>query len=212
MMTGRDIGERFIRAVEISLRSFASVGPKIPQRAAWIEYTHTQADKNGWGSERLAQERKEFLSNMRVPTAREISEAEETQTWLSHVRCERERACLMAWARCMARKEHFKDWCKEIGIHPETGRRRKERAILRILLAFNSKALQNNDIDVSALLPDDPQIGDKSDNIAEDAPYWRTKDARPSVCDFDKTLERFDWAEAQNERRRQREAKRRQAA
>ena len=212
MMTGRDIGERFIRAVEISRRSFASVGPKMPRRAAWIEYTHTQADKNGWGSERLAQERKAFLLNMRVPTAREISEAEETQTWLRFVDNDWERACLMAWARCLADKESFQDWCKEMGFHPETGRRRKERAILRILLALDRKPLQNSEIDVSALLPDTPEISDKHAIIAEDATHWQAPGAKPMACYFDTDLSGFDWAAKQNERRRQREARRRQAA
>lgn len=78
-MTGRDIGERFIRAVEISMVSFATVGPSVSSRAAWIE------DKNGWGAKRLAEERNDFWATMRTPTARDISEAEETQGWLSHV-------------------------------------------------------------------------------------------------------------------------------
>lgn len=39
---------------------------------------------------------------------------------------ESERRCLTAWAWCPARKGFFKNWCKEEGIHPETGRRRKE--------------------------------------------------------------------------------------
>ncbi len=212
MTTGRDIGERFIRAVEISMMAFAAVGPRAPKRAAWIEYPHTQADKNGWGAERLAEERKDFWSTMRTPSARDISEAEETQEWLLLVGNEGERRCLTAWAWCLARRKSFKDWCRAEGIHPETGRRRKERAILRILLEIVSKPLQHNEIDVSALLPDQPEISDKHAIIAEGATHWQDAEARPMACYFDTDLSRFDWADAQNERRRQRESRRKQAA
>jgi hypothetical protein len=211
MMTGREIGERFIRAVQI-MEGLYSIGPG-GGSGSWIAIPYTQADKNGWGSERLAAERQAFWNSINnAPKPWEISQAEETLGWLSFVTKEDERVCLTSWARCMATDSIFKQWCKRADIHPETGRRRKERAILRILLALDRKALQNNDIDVSDLLPDTPEIGDKHVNIAEDATYWRRDDARPSACDFDRTLERFDWAEAQNAKRRQREAKRRHAA
>lgn len=212
MMTGRDIGERFIRAIEISIRSFSAAGPRVSSRAAWIEYPYTQADKNGWGAVRLAEERKDFWVTMRAPSARDISEAEETQGWLSHVTDESERRCLTAWAWCAARKRFFKDWCKEEGIHPETGRRRKERAILRILLFLGCKPLQHNEIDVSALLPDAPEISDKHAIIAEAATHWRDTDAKPMACYFDTDHSGFDWSAKQNVRRRQREARRKQAA
>ncbi|MBX5238644.1 DUF6362 family protein [Rhizobium sp. NLR22b] len=210
MITGREIGERFIRAVEISMRSFASVGPKVARRAVWIEYQYTQGDKNGWGAERLAEERKDFWSTMRTPSAREISEAEETQQWLFYIDKEHERQCLTAWAWCMARRQSFKDWCAEQGFHVETGRRRKERAILRILLAMSRKPLQHNEIDVNAMLPDIGEMSDKHANIAEGVTHWRADDAKPKmVCDFDQRLMVFDWADKQNERRKQRDAERR---
>lgn len=205
MMTGRDIGERFIRAVQI-MEGLYSVGPG-GGGSSWVAIPYTQADKNGWGSERLAQERQAFWNSInRAPRPWEITQAEETLGWLSYVKDENERLCLMAWARCMASDAFFKDWCKGKGIHEETGRRRKERAILRILLAFDCKALQHNEIDVSDLLPDTPEISDKSVIIDNDAPKnWMAEDARPMACDFDTDLGGFDWAEKQNERRRQRQ-------
>ncbi|MEX2693688.1 hypothetical protein [Rhizobium mongolense] len=185
---------------------------QVPNRAAWIEYPYTQADKNGWGGALLSEERKDFWSTLsRIASAREISEAEETQTWLSYVDDESERRCLTAWAWCPARKGFFKNWCKEEGIHPETGRRRKERAILRILLALSRKPLQHNEIDLQGLLPDDPKISDKHVIIAEGATHWRAAEAKPMACDFDTDLAGFDWAAKQNERRRQRDRKRQAA-
>lgn len=211
MMSGREIGERFIRSVQI-IEKLYRVGPS-QGRAAWVEVPYTQADKNGWGSARLAAERKAFWNSInRAPKAWEITEAEETQGWLFHVPDESERLCLVSWARCMATNAFFKDWCKAQGFSSETGRRRKERAILRILLALDRKALQHNEIDVSSLLPDQPEMGHKDVNMADDAPrYWRADDAKP-VCGFDEGLQNFDWAKAQWERRKAREAKKKQAA
>jgi hypothetical protein len=109
----------------------------------------------------------------------------------------------------MASKRYFKDWCMDNDIHPETGRRRKERAILRIMLHFGSNASQHNEIDVSALLPDTPVSGDKYVNIAEGVTAWAANNNRPMAHDFDTALDNFDWARKRNEQRRQREAKRR---
>lgn len=205
MITGREIGERFIRAVQI-MEGLYHVGPG-GGGSSWIAIPYTQADKNGWGTERLAQERQAFWNSINsAPRPWEISEAEETQGWLIYVKDENERLCLGAWARCMATKgRFFKDWCNDRDIHPETGRRRKERAILRILLALQRKMLQHNDIDVSDLLPDTPKMGHKEVIIREGARAWMAENARPMACDFDSDLGGFDWADKQNERRRQRQ-------
>lgn len=212
MITGREIGERFIRAVQI-MEGLYRVGPG-GGGSAWFDIPYTQSDKNGWGSERLAAERQAFWNSINnAPKPWEVSQAEETMGWLSHVPAEGERRCLTSWARCMAMEGTFKDWCKREGIHPETGRRRKERAILRILLALTRKPLQHNEIDVESLLPDTPELGHKDPKMADDAPtYWRPDDAKP-VCSFDEDLQDFSWAKAQWERRKARETrKQRQAA
>lgn len=209
-MTGREIGERFIRAVQIAERLY-HVGHGSGGRAAWPLYNYTQADKNGWGTERLAAERMAFWNSVDgAPKRWEISQAEETQTWLRFVEDEDERMALVSWARCMAGGEFFQDWCKSQGMSREKGRRRKERAILRILLAFDCGASQHSEIDVIALLQDPPETGDKNVIIGEGAANWIADDGRPMACDFDSDLGNFDWAEKQNARRRQREAKKRQ--
>lgn len=213
MFTGREIGERFIRAVQI-MEGLYSGSPR-GAGSSWIAIPYTQADKNGWGSERLAAERQAFWNSIsRSPRPWEVTEAEETLTWLSYVPDEEERLCLTSWARCMASERIFKDWCKDRGIHPETGRRRKERAILRIMLFLDRKSPQHNEIDISTLLPDTAENGYKGVNIGEEATHWIAEGARPMACDFDVGLQTFSWAEKQNERRRQRDAekRRRQAA
>jgi len=212
MITGRDIGERFIRSVQI-IEKLYSVGPS-QGGSAWVEVPYTQADKNGWGSERLAAERQAFWNSInRAPKPWEITEAEETQSWLEFVPSEAERLCLVSWARCMALGQFFKDWCKRQGIHPETGRRRKERAVLRILLAKQGKPLQHNENIVLSLLPDTPELGHKCSIIGEvDETHWRAETAKPLACYFDTDLNGLDWSDAQNQRRREREAKKRNHA
>lgn len=205
MMTGREIGERFIRAVQITEHIYGD-GPT-KTRAAWMDVIHSQADKNGWGAERIEAERKAFWNSINnAPKPWEISEAEETLSWVSFVDKEDERLALMAWSRCMATEAIFKDWCKANSIASETGRRRKERAILRIMLAKGRKPLQHNDIDVESLLPDEPILGDKTVILADDAPlFWRDQSSKPLACNFDTDLAGFDWAQKRNELRRKRE-------
>lgn len=77
MITGREIGERFIRAVQI-MEGLYHVGPG-GGGSSWVAIPYTQADKNGWGTERLAQERQAFWNSINsAPRPWEISEAEET--------------------------------------------------------------------------------------------------------------------------------------
>jgi hypothetical protein len=208
MITGREIGERFIRAVQIMEGSYY-VGPA-RGGSSWVAIPYTQADKNGWGSERLSAERQAFWNSINnAPKPWEVSEAEQTLEWVRYVTDEDERLCLMSWASCMAEGGlYFKDWCKARGIHVETGRRRKERAILRILLALHRKPLLHNENDVKRVLPDPPEIGDKGANIDE-ARVWRDKDITLPGCEFDASLRDFSWAEGRNQIRRQREAERR---
>lgn len=208
MITGREIGERFIRAVQI-MEGLYSVGPS-KGGSGWVAIPYTQADKNGWGSERLAAERQAFWNSInRAPKPWEISQAEETLDWLRYVGDENERLSLMSWARCMATEGIFKDWCKARHIHPETGRRRKERAILRILLALDRRGTQHNEINILGLLPDPAENSYNGVNIGEEATHWMAEGAKPMACDFDVGLHTFSWAEKQNERRRQREAEKR---
>lgn len=210
-MDGREIAERFIRAAEIAEAS-AAVGPR-RLRAAWVDYAHSHADKNGWGTERLAEERRDFWNALnRVPSAREISEAEETQAWLGFVTDQGERLCLLAWAKCMATKAIFRDWCAGAGIHPETGRRRKERAILRIMLALDARMSSAEDTDVARLLPDTPESVAPADANIEGVTAWMADGNRPLAADFDTALDNFDWARKQNERRRAREKRARERA
>lgn len=206
-----DIAERLIEAAEISLHSYDPVGPK-KLKAQALPYVHSYADKMGWGGERFAEERKDFWQSLtRNPTARQVSEAEEALSWLALVEDEGQRLALTAWVHCNAGgRRYFKDWCFEEGIHPETGRRRKDRALSVILAKLVRKPLVNNDNADFDLLPDDPEIAYFKGKISEGAAKadrivsWADDEAfQPFIAG---AKHDFSWAEKRNEQRRQRRA------
>lgn len=209
-MTEGDIAERLIEAYEIALRSYGSVGPKA-MKSMSLPYLHGQVDKNGWGSERLAEERKEFWDGLaRQPTARQISEADEALGWLALVSNANNRMNLSEWAYCHASgRRYFKDSCFKWGIHPETGRRRKDRAISEIVFKLFRKPLQNNNIADFGELPDDPEISYFADKIRDPRRLngvisWADEEAfQPIISNAEHD---FSWAEKRNEQRRQRRA------
>jgi hypothetical protein len=211
-----EIAERFIRAAKIDLNSGGEAGPR-RLKAMALPYLHDQADKNGWGTERLAEERKEFWERLTSrPTAADISEADETRSWLTSVPDESQRACLLAWADAAAGFGTFKDWCFRRGIHPQTGTRRKDRALEHILAVLVRRISQHCEMGWEPVLIDTPEITDidailgkrASDKLRSFA--WAADDAfLPFLSDAKND---FSWAQKRNEIRRQREQQRRKQA
>lgn len=206
-----DIAERMIEAAEISLHSYDPVGPK-KLKAQAMPYVHSYADKMGWGGERLAEERKDFWQSLtRNPTARQVSEADEALSWLALVDDQKQRSALAAWVDCNASgRRYFKDWCFAQGIHPETGRRRKDRALFAILAKMVRKPLVNNDNADLDLLPDDPETDYFADKIRDRVrtkdgigSWWQDGAFQPIIAGAQHD---FSWAEKRNEQRRQRRA------
>jgi hypothetical protein len=125
---------------------------------------------------------------------------------------ELQRRALLAWARSKVGGKSFRRWCFQVeGIHPETGRRRKDRALEQISTILRGRTFQNNESAEIRVLSCGDQIGDVSDTIAEDAGKreglnnWMADDAFsrsfiPGIADF-------SWAAKRNERRRLREAR-----
>jgi len=216
-MNVADIQERFIRAAEIERATPGHIGPAQPHSVD-LGYVHDWIDKIGWGSKRLEEERREFWERLGLlPSVQELSELEVLRAWLLAVTDPRERRALLAWARSKAGGGKFNKWCfKTEHIHPETGRRRKDRAISRIYAHIIRSDVQNYGNVTSALLPEGREIGDLSDNMAEDAGErkpprnWSSDDAFSSfITDAEHD---FSWADKRNERRRQREARKRKKA
>ncbi|MFU0503637.1 DUF6362 family protein [Pseudaminobacter sp. NGMCC 1.201702] len=222
-----EIAERIVMAVEIEEASHAyRVGPN-PARSLQLPYEHSWADRNGWGKTRHEEETAAlWKAILNRPTPQQITEAEEALSWLRLVSHEDERTALAAWARCMAdsKRQFFKDWCFDNGIHPETGRRRKDRALARIHAQLNRSDVQNCETTGLGELPDDREIEDIDATFPKSQPKgnpsytWRDDDAfqpivfarREGTREIETLADDFSWAAKRNERRRQREARKRQ--
>lgn len=80
-----------------------------------------------------------------MPTAHEIAELEALHDWLITVGNETERRALLAWARSKVGGKSFRRWCFQVeGIHPETGRRREDRALEQIAAVLCGRTVQNS--------------------------------------------------------------------
>lgn len=242
MNTG-EIAEKFIRAAEVDRNNKEHVGPA-PLRAQQLNYVHDHADKNGWGKsplarivkrgrliqgdwldaneDPLADERKRFWERMGLtPTAEEVRELDGLYDLLMLVEDDGQRRALLAWSRSKAGGKAFRRWCFQVeGIHPETGRRRKDRALARISAQLVRRDVQNNDNAHSPLLHGGPEISDVSATLEEDAGKreglntWVSDDA--IIADLP-SLRDFSWASKRNEHRRklrarQQEKRKREAA
>lgn len=223
-----DIANIFIRAAEIDRNSHEHVGPSA-LRAQQLPYVHTFADKAGWrkeigdklakGEDPLAEERKLFWERIAsMPSAAEISAIDKLFDWLLATSDDAERRALWAWARAKAGGKSFRRWCFNVeGIHPETGRRRKDRALERISDHLAGKLDLHEETAEIRVLSCGHEISDVSDTIAEDAGKrdnlnsWLADDAFAPFMSSEPQAA-FSWAKKRNERRRQRDAHRRKAA
>ncbi|RLP22251.1 hypothetical protein [Mesorhizobium sp. YM1C-6-2] len=222
-----EIAERFIRAAEIERAMHIHVGP-MPLRALQLPYVHDYADKAGWrkepgdkliaGADPLAEERKAFWERLGVmPSAHEIAELDALYEWLTSTDSDGERRALLAWARSKVGGKSFRRWCFKVeGIHPETGRRRKDRALEKISAYLGGRPMQHNENPEIRVLHVGTEIGDVSATFAEDAgkrdglDHWLSPDAFTRNFSLDQAD--FSWAAKRNERRRQREAAARKQA
>lgn len=219
-----DIASIFIRAAEIDRNSHEHVGPGA-LRAQQFPYVHTWADKAGWrkepgdklarGEDPLSEERKAFWERFAsMPTAAEIRTIEQVFDWLTATDDDAERRALWAWARAKAGGKSFRRWCFTVeGIHPETGRRRKDRALARIAARFPVERHLHDGNREIRVLSCGHDFQDVPDTIADDARgsrglnCWAAHDAFGPIIP---ELADFSWAAKRNERRRQREARKRQ--
>lgn len=244
-MNTAEIASRFIRAAEIDRSTREHVGPA-PLRAQQLPYTHDWIDKAGWRKEvgdkldpkadLLADERRRFWEDGdAAPTAEKLSAVQATFDWLTLLDNDGERRALLAWARSKVGGKSFRRWCHAVeGIHPETGRRRKDRALAKIEAEVIRRAMQNDGSrEIRVLLPE-AEIDDISDTLAEDARAaepgltglnsWAAPDTfQPFIVveEIDRHgLPRrtiptdqaaFSWARKRNEARRQREKRKRAA-
>lgn len=241
-MNKEEIIDLFIKGATIEKRLPADFARPEPLRAQHIPYLHTLSDMRGWfpvngrtRSERVAARKNlgdqledgdlgryvEERMNMWDPDhqkleATDVSDWEKRLQLISLVSVEKNRRALWAWAKAKSGGLPFTKWCKREGIHEMTGQRRKDKAIAELVHVLRKDA-QHSENGENAVLPLPPIFWHVSDNIAANAPkeertVHREPDAKPMACFFDSELTDFDWAIKQNEKRKAREARRRQAA
>lgn len=244
-MNIREIQDQLIGAESVIRElSFGRVGPA-PLRAQQLPYLHTRNDRNGWGkrpgekdqllmedADRHASFRREFWEQYKEPPSPvEVSQALSAKDWIMLVDDDAERRALQAWVRAMAGGRSFARWCKNVEhIAVITGRRRKNRAVEKILVQLDGKRHLHDENDVLGVLPVAPEFDDISDTLTgvtsgceTGLNSWATDDAfqpfikcREVINDHiaiqtvDAPQSEFDWARRRNEVRRQREAKKRQ--
>ena len=212
-MTADEIIELFVSAAEIDRRLPNTARPA-HLKSMSLPYVSDWMDKLGWGSERLDEERREFWDNVaKRLNPNDVTLWERASDLIRLVGNEGQRRALLHWSIAKAGGRPFAQWCRKVErIHEETGRRRKDRAVLSILLAQSCvDDGSKHELDFAALLPSCQEISHK-DVIIGQSHAWMAEGSRPLICDFDSALGEFSWAEAQNARRREREKQRRKAA
>jgi hypothetical protein len=211
-MTHDEITELFIHAAEVDRRLPDTARPA-RLKAQALPYHHDAKDMNGWGTERLEEERQAFWDARSTRLqVQDVNDWERANDLIVHVSRERDRRCLWAWANSKAGGKSFSKWCRDLEhIHRNYGKECCDRAIHQISEYF----IRNASIDVMgavlATLHETPEISHIPVNIDEPRHFaWMAPGAFVAAADLE--ARDFSWSEAQNERRRQREAKRRQAA
>lgn len=156
---------------------------------------------------RRAIEADQFWNGSRV-TPDEVAIWERANDLVRLVPVENQRRALLHWAIAIAGGRPFARWCRDEGILRETGRWRKEKA----LKAINAKlscvsGVSKREIHHFDDLPNRAEKDDIPVNISDPRREfkWAAEGARPLVCDIDRDLQEFSWAEEQNARRRARE-------
>ena len=222
-MNEAEIANRFIRAAEIDRAQKEHVGPA-PVRSMPLPYVHDHLDRAGWrkeagdklekGDDPLEREQIERLKRLEMtPTAAELSAMDGLYDLLMLVRRGEDRRALWAWARSKAGGKSFRSWCFKIEhIHPETGRKRKNRALAQIVAgqASAGKIMPAPDKPCEQVepvpRPQPADLDDDDDSGRRSGPNrWATDDAfRPFLTD---DTHDFSWAARRNERRRERAKK-----
>ncbi len=207
-MNEGQIIELFIRAAEVD-RKLPDTARPAKAKAINYGYIHDTADINGWSAEDKHANNWAWLDpKLLRNTTNDMGLWEAALEVIKLVPCEKKRRALWAWASSEAGGKAFSKWCREEeGISRQAGDWRKTAAIECIARAFARKPLQHNENEGEGYLPNHPEIEDKKSNIG----VWRADDARP-ILGFDANLQDFSWSEAQNARRRERHARKREAA
>lgn len=203
-MTPEAIAELFIQAAETDRRLPDTARPA-RLKAMSLPYVHSDKDQAGWGAERYQLERAEFFTS-KGPSKNQVGLWECAMELIKLVRKPECRRSLWAWATSKAGGMPVKKWARTVEhVHPDTVSRRAKAAITEIHHKLECKPQMHNQNDMDCVLPEEPVLEDKSSNIR----FWRPDGSVPTDRDLPHD---FSYADTQNARRRERRARRQQAA
>ncbi len=223
-MTFNEIEELFIAAAHTDRRLPSNGERPAPLKAQAIPYFHTDLDVKGWGAERYAEERADFLSSRTTRLKTEdVSRWQLCNELMTLVPHERHRRSLWAWAAAEAgtlrgtpkgetedRRMSFSRWCRDVErVHRNTGARRKDAAVSCIEAIFLRNTLEDIRKLQKDMLQEVPKMGHNYINIAEPR-HWNDGDVLAQKEAI--RAEKFDWVQWRNEQRRDRDRKRQMAA
>lgn len=155
-MTFEEVQELFVTASEVDRRLPNTARPA-RLRSQHLQFTHTWEDVNQWFVDDKKAREWDWLDVEKLKlSAKQVSTWERANELVALVPQETHRRALLHWARAMAGGKPFELWCRSEGIHRETGRRRKDRAIACIvgqLAGVPDACADPLEIDLEALLP-----------------------------------------------------------
>lgn len=210
-MTPTEIAELFIHAAEVDRRLPQTAKPK-QLKAQNLGYVHSWEEMREWGDARHKEHRAEMFAKTKL-TTQDVSDWEKCNHLILYVRDEDRRRCLWNWAIAQAGGKSFTQWCKKQGFTRETGRRRKNRAILEIFGEIARNNGLNNKTTLNGVLQVCAETGHIQVTIGDDATEKQPLNWRDDFALINEPDEQnFEWADARNQRRRQKYAERQKAA
>lgn len=211
-MMHEEVAELFIHAAEVDRRLPDTARPA-RLKAQALPYVHDHVDQAGWGGQRYEEERQAFWDarSTRLQTT-DVAEWESANDLIIHVTRERDRRCLWAWAKAKAGQMPFSKWCRTVeNIHRNYACECKDRAIDQIAAYIDRNASIDVMNGVFGTLQETPEIEHIQVILNEQRHFaWMAPGA--FVAQADDEARDFSWAANQTQRRREREARRKQAA
>lgn len=208
-MTRDQIVETFIKAAEVDRKLPDTARPKA-LKAMSIGYVHTTADMNQWHAEDKHAANWAWLDPAKLKNStNDIGLWELSMELMKLVKVENQRRALWAWSVSRAGGMSLAKWARTVEhVGPATAQHRAMAAITKIHHYLCSNGHLHNEIDMNEVLRQDPEISDKQDIIE----VWRPEESKPLACFFDTDIAGMEYAEIQSAKRRERDARRRQAA
>lgn len=208
-MTSEQIIEIFIKAAETD-RRLPSTGRPAALKAINHGYVHDTADMNGWSAEAKHAANWSWLDPEKLRLSRnEIGLWEAAMEMIKLCENEGQRRALWAWSIAKARGLSLAKWARNVEhIQPATAEWRAKAALRSIHNKMSSNRDLHMDLVMDCDLSQGPEISDKTNTVEA----WRDEDARPLRCFFDTDIAGLEWAELQSAKRRERMARKRQAA